>query len=106
MSKHTQHADLRGLGAHDESPYSWQTFVASLFMVTFIVVLIGFAQQADERAAAELQRMARAEKNVEAMPTQLAAAYERGLVDALEALRDSPEGVALAQACLVQGARR
>ena len=53
MSQHTQHADLSGLGASDEPPYTWRTLLLSLFMVAFVVLLLSFAQESDERAAAE-----------------------------------------------------
>ena len=102
MSQHTQHADLSGLGASDEPPYTWRTLLLSLFMVAFVVLLLSFAQESDERAAAELQRLAHADESAQGMPMQMARAYERGMADAMDALRHTPSGTALAQACTAQ----
>jgi hypothetical protein len=61
------------------------------------------AMGADERDAQKERAYARAEQERAAMPAKVAAAYERGLTDAIAALRDTPDGVALAQACMARG---
>lgn len=108
MSQHTQYADMREIGADDESPWTLEALLAAFLMVLFVIGIVGFAQQADERAAAELQRLARAERQAEAIPEHVAAAYERGLVDALQmcGLQAThwEQGLQATQA--VQGARR
>lgn len=112
MSPHTQHADLREIGPHDEHPWSWQTLLAAFLMVLFIVSVIGMAQHADAQAAAEVKRLARVERWVETMPAQVAAAYERGLVDATQVCafdaqaRTVPEHSTVASAQGAQGVRK
>lgn len=93
-----------------ESPWSFKTFMLSVALVGagigffFAVFLIGAAL--DERAANDhktLVQLTKTEQVSQALPTKLAEAYERGLTDAMQSLNGTPQGVALAQACLAAG---
>jgi hypothetical protein len=74
--------------------------------IFFVVAIYSLAAHADTVDANKAEAWARAEQARIAMPAQVAQAYERGLTDAIEALRDTPDGVALAQACMARGGVR
>lgn len=79
------------------------------FVAVFILAVIGciaLAQADDERADAELERIALAERVRLAQAQRAAdhqsrmAAYEAGLSDAMQSMRHTPQGVELVQACM------
>jgi hypothetical protein len=61
------------------------------------------AAHMDQMDDAALHELAQAERTRLDMPQRVAAAYEAGMSAALAANRDTPQGVALAQACLGSG---
>ena len=70
-----------------------------------VVGCIALAQADDERANAELERIALAERVRLAQERRAdhqtrMAAYEAGLTDAMASMRNTPQGVELVQACL------
>jgi hypothetical protein len=76
--------------------------VVALMLFIFASLLAGAA--IDERAQREHEQLlTKAERTSQALPTKLAEAYERGLADAMESINGTPQGVALAQACLASG---
>lgn len=94
----------------------WWGAVAALFLVA----IYGLAQVLDRRAdAADAEALALAQSagfarglnashgagpGADTLP-QLRRAYEAGLSEGLAALRERPEGLALAQACAARGGR-
>lgn len=100
------HQDLRT----SESPWSLKSLFAAFagvgFVLVFVLAMFMLASAADEKAERDHQRLTQAEKVRQALPTKLAEAYERGMADAIESLRETPDGIALAQACLAQGVQR
>ena len=77
-----------------------------------LVVLLGWAHKADERAGADLAALNAAHSNgfdagraagredaLEQLTPTITGAYEAGLRDGLYAAHGKPEGLALAQAC-------
>lgn len=71
--------------------------------VAAVLALYAVAAKFDENEDAALHQMAQAERERLAMPKRVAAAYEAGMAAALDANRSTPQGVALAQACLGSG---
>ena len=74
-------------------------------MVCFVLLMYTMAQHADDIDDQQLRALAEAERTQLQMPLKVRDAYERGMSDALEALKDTPDGVQLAQACMAQGLR-
>lgn len=99
MSKHS-HNRQAGYVPHNDSPWSWGNLLGSLVMVAVVVGLFAMASAADQHDAAKLQAHMQAERERLAMPAKALEAYERGMADAVEAMRGTPNGVALAQACM------
>lgn len=104
MNNHRQFGDLSDLRTA-RAPWRVRDIPFILLGLAFVLGVLTFAMDADERDAQKATAYARAEQERIAMPTKVAEAYERGLNDAIEALRATPDGVALAQACMAQGAR-
>ena len=105
----SRHADLRT----DESPWSLKSLLLSVVGVAAAIAalfaLLLLAAALDERAENDHRRLVqltKAEHTSQALPTKLAEAYERGLADAMESINGTPQGVALAQACLAAGVGR
>lgn len=74
--------------------------IACLFALAMLTNVI------DQRAEVEqlqLMQLTKTERTSQALPTNLVQAYERGLADAMESINGTPQGVALAQACLAAG---
>lgn len=99
MSKHRDHRQA-GYAPHDDAPWSWGNLLGSLVIVAAVVGLYAMASAADQHDAAKLQAHMQAERDRLAMPAKTLQAYERGMADAMEAVRGTPNGVALAQACM------
>lgn len=89
-----------------ESPWSWGSLLLTALVLSFLCGAFLLASAADEKAEADHNRLTKAEQVSQALPTKLAEAYERGMADAMESINGTPQGVALAQACLASGVRR
>lgn len=80
--------------------------VLALVFALCLFCAYALAQRSDEEADAELQRLAAIERAELSRRVQVSqaqrslSAYEAGLTDAMEAMRDTPQGVQLAQACM------
>ena len=106
MNFHRQTDDLLDMPARRD-PLMWiANGLAIAAMLVFVCGIYALAMHADDRDAQKTEAYARAEQERIAMPAKVAQAYERGLTDAMEALRDTPDGVALAQACMARGGVR
>ena len=86
---------------------SWlQDVVGFVGLAAVVVLLYGWGLAVDQRAGdSDALMEARAFAQGRALAdadhaTQVRDAYEQGLNDAMRSVRDRPEGVALAQACL------
>lgn len=94
-----------------DSPWSWGGLAMALVACVVMLGLGSVLDAHDEAADAELQALADAEmrqRTTDATPATLAqvrAAYEAGQADAMVALKEKPQGVALVQACLAMGAK-
>lgn len=104
MRNHHQNAAIDDLRT-PRPPWRFNDLFMSMLAVGVVLCLYMVAAGFDQRAEAQQAAYARAETERLAMPQKVAEAYERGLTDAIEALRNTPDGVALAQACMAQGAR-
>lgn len=109
MNMHRQNGDVTDLRA-GEAPVTLRGFAASAVLVTVVVAFVlsmyALAMSADERDARRDLELARAEQQRIDMPAQVRDAYERGMVDAVSAMSEAPDGATLAQTCSVLGARR
>lgn len=77
----------------------------AIMLALGIVCAFVLAQHQDDLDDAETQRLAVIERENLALRTrveinQKLSAYEAGLADAMEAMRGTPQGVQLAQACM------
>lgn len=91
------------------SPWTWGSFFMVLLGLGFVFGMLMLASAADEKAESDHKKLAqltKSEQVIQALPTKLAEAYERGLADAMESVNGTPQGVALAQACLAAGVGR
>lgn len=84
--------------------------VLGLVFAAAVVGCIALAQADDDRADAELEQLARAERAELSRRQQLEhmqrmAAYEAGMSDAMDAVRRTPEGLALVQVCMALNER-
>ena len=73
----------------------------TLIFVVAILSAYAIAAHGDERSDAGVEQAAALERKRMAMQPELLRAYEAGMADAMEAVNGKPEGMALAQACLV-----
>ena len=83
--------------------------LATLVIIAVVIGLYMLAAQADDEAAAEARQRSGARleqaQQLQQLPRKVSAAYEQGMNDALAAVRDTPDGAALAQACMGSGYR-
>lgn len=105
----SRYTDLRT----DESPWSLKSLallgagaVAAIFCLFAMAMLTNAIDQRAEVEQQQLLQLTKAERTSQALPTNLVQAYERGLADAMESINGTPQGVALAQACLAAGVGR
>lgn len=96
-----------------ESPWSLKGLALSAIGVAAgiacLFALLMLSTALDQRAEVEhlqLMQLNKTERTSQALPTNLMQAYERGLADAMESINGTPQGVALAQACLAAGVGR
>lgn len=109
--KHQPHiTDLLDDLRTTESPWTMNGLVLSALGVAggiaALFALLMLSTALDQRAEVEqqqLMQLTKTERTSQALPTNLMQAYERGLADAMESLNGTPQGVALAQACLAAG---
>jgi len=85
--------------------------VLGLVFTLAVVGCIALAQADDAAADAELAQLAAAERAELARQQRLdhmnrMAAYEAGMSDAMDAVRRTPEGLALAQVCMALNERQ
>ena len=94
--------------AANDAPWRGSDRLVTALVVTFIALMYVIASDSDACTEHELQRISVAERTRQALPHDLAAAYERGLTDAMQSLQITPQGVVLAQLCNVApaGARK
>ncbi|MGK2897810.1 MAG: hypothetical protein ACSLE9_03880 [Burkholderiaceae bacterium] len=104
MNYHRQTDDLHDLqDLHDlrtqDSPWTLGNLFGTAALLCFVLGAMALAMHADDMGEQRAQAYARAEQQRIAMPQDLQQAYERGLSDAVDAMRGNADGVALAQAC-------
>ena len=81
----------------------WHGRLFVAIFVSLFVVALAITGQLDEKSDASVLRAASAVRDKAALARlhpQVLAAYEAGMADALESVKETPDGVALAQACL------
>lgn len=104
MRNHHENAAIDDLRT-TRLPWRLDNLLLSLLAIGVVLGLYMVAAGMDDRAEEREIAYALAARERLAMPSKVAQAYERGLTDAIDALRDTPDGVALAQACMAAGSR-